>query len=374
MSGFLWFNHTNDTPGRRFNASLAAVKSHVQGDFVGINGEQEQRNLQQLLKAKNDAFLKLREVSSDSVQDDKFLTSLSVQYANDEYIGLMLMPHAPVPQISGLYPIYNEESRFEGPDDEMLGRSEANEIDEGDRDEGTYKCKPRALKNVLDWVTMQNAAAPLNEMVDLTMALADVVAIKREKRIADVMTTSGNYASSNVIPIAAGDRFDSAGGGDPIGVLQDMNARLWKGRGPARTYWWGSLEVWNVLARHPAILDLSKHTVQGLATPRAVAEYFGWDGVLVSQARRRTSRKGQTATYGRMYGNNMGICRVAVTPNVRNAVFGHTLAWNGVRTRVWFEQKMFTDGAYVAQTAHHEDHKVIANKAGVLVTTPITPF
>lgn len=375
MSGLLYFKHTGDTPGNQFSAKLERAKNIARGDFSGIqNADLARAKAFHQQVNKGLVGLRNKEVSPSNVQTEQFLSNLSVQYANDDYIGLMLMPFSPVNKLSGKYPIYQEAYRMEGPDDEMNGRSDANEIDDGERLEGTYDCKGRSLKNTLDWVTMENQDEPFDEMVDLTTALADVVAVKRENRIATVLTTSGNYNSANVIPVGASDRFDSAGGGDPIGVMQQMNAALWKGRGPARTYFWTSLEVWNVIQRHPQILDLCKHTKEGLAQPGSVAGYFGWDGILVSSARRRTSKKGQTATYGRMYGNNMGICRVAVTPSKRNAVFGHTMSWRGVRTRVTYKQDMFTDGGYVAKTSHHEDYKVIANKAGVLVTTPIAPF
>ena len=66
--------------------------------------------------------------------------------------------------------------------------------------------------------------------------------------------------------------------------------------------------------------------------------------------------------------------RVRSSPSPRNATFGNTFRWQGERTRVWFEQKLFTDGGYVAQHSHHEDYKVIASDTGVLVTTPIAPF
>jgi hypothetical protein len=371
----IYLRHSRENPVSKFHVKLEHAKALARGDFSMVPVA-DLPKARAAYEAMNRYFVSLqkREVAPDNVQDDRFLTSLSVAYANEEYIGQMLLPSMPVQNLSGKYPIYDESNRFEGPDDEMSGRSTPNEIDDGERSEGTYSCKGRSLKNTLDWVTMMNQVAPLDEMVDLTMALADVVAVKREKRIADVLTTSGNYNSANVIAVGASDRFDSAGGGDPIGVMQSMNAALWKGRGPARTFFWCSLEVWNVIARHPQLLDISKHTREGLAQPSAIANYFGWDGVLVSQARRRTSKKGQTATYSRMFGNNMGLTRVAITPSRRNAVFGHTMSWGGVRTRVSFDPDIFTDGGYVAKTSHHEDYKVIANKAGVLVTTPITPF
>lgn len=375
MSGLIYLNHTGDTPGNQFSAKLEVAKAIARGDLSKVPTD-KLRSAKAFIDGVNKTFdgMRRRETSPFDVQATQFLSNLSVQYANDDYIGNLLLPFATVTKLSGKYPIYQEAYRMEGPDDEMNGRSDANEIDDGERLEGTYDCKGRSLKNTLDWVTMENQDAPFDEMVDLTTALADVVAVKRENRQATVLTTSGNYASTNVIAIGAADRFNAAGGGDPISVMQQMNAALWKGRGNARTYMWASLEVWNVLQRHPQILDLCKHTKEGLAQPGSVASYFGWDGILISSARRRTSKKGQTATYGRMYGNNMGLTRVSVTPSKRNAVFGHTMSWRGVRTTVSWKQDLFTDGGYVAKTSHHEDYKVIANKAGVLVTTPIVPF
>jgi hypothetical protein len=374
-SNIIYVRSSVETPGDRYQRALGFAKRIASGDFSGLSQREAaiaKREVDDLNKFY--LALKKREISPDQVQDDRFLTNLSVQYGNDEYIGLMLMPPAAVPNLSGEYPTYDKSTRLEGPDDEMNGRSTPNEIDDGNRSTGTYQCSGRSLKNTLDWVTLMNQVSPLNEMIDLTGALLDVMAIKREIRIATALTTSGNFASANVVPVAASNYWDSAGGGDPIGVFQDATSRLWKGRGPAKTIAYTSLEVWNVVSRHPAILDLSKHTVRGLATPQSVAEYFGWDGILVSQARRRTSRKGQTATYSRMYGNNFGIIRVATSPSVRNAVFGHTFRWQGERTRVWFDPALYTDGGYVAKHSHHEDYKIIASDTGALITTPITPF
>jgi hypothetical protein len=368
-----------DNGVKQFHAHLNAQQSLIRGDFASLPAEKRERAIA-AINAKNEQLLRLREVSSNDVQDDKFLTSFSVQYSNPEYIGLQLLPRASVPNISGLYAKYDESARMGVVDDSVTGRDGANEIDDGKRAKLPYVCEAHALKNVLDWVTMENQVAPLNEMLDLSLALNEQMALNREYRHATTMTTSGNYNSANVISIAAANRFNSAGGGDPIGVMQDMNSRLWMGRGPGYTLGWFSLEVYNVLAKHPQILDIVKYTVGGLVKPQALAEYFGWDGILVGRARYRTSNRGQTDVYSRFWGNNMGVARVAVTPSIRNASFGYTATWRqgngpmGDRVRLWWDNEPFTDGGYVAQSANHEQNLIVANKAAVLVTTPIVPF
>ena len=81
--------------------------------------------------------------------------------------------------------------------------------------------------------------------------------------------------------------------------IQDGVAALFNGRGASKLLGWCSLDVWNVLSRHPAILDLFKYggTAPGLATADMIAKFFGLDGMLVSKARpaRRCRRRSSSS-------------------------------------------------------------------------------
>lgn len=325
-----------------------------------------------LVANENKSILRLREVTPNAVQDNRFLSNVSIQYGNDEYIGLMLMPDVPAPNLAGQYPIYDKRSRLAAPDDAMGGRSTANEITDS-RSRGTFTCQPFALMNHVDVITLRNQVAPLDEMVDLTDSVSELIALRREIRIANVLTTAGNYASSNVFPIAAGSRWDDADGGNPVKNIQDAIAALWTGRGPSKLIGWCSLDVWNVLSRNPQILDLFKYggSAPGLATPDMVAKFFGLDGLLVSKARNDLANEGQTANYQRIWGKFFGVTRVSERASLRNAAFGVTLRFGTVMTRVWFDPKVSTEGGYYAQVSTHEDHNIQANDTGSLITTPI---
>lgn len=326
-----------------------------------------------LVTAENQALLRLKEVTPGAVQDNRFLSNLSIQYRNDDYIGLLLMPDVPAPNQAGEYPIYDKRSRLAAPDDSMSGRTIANEITDN-RSLGTFFCKPYALSNHVSVLTLRNQVAPLDEMVDLTEATAELIALRREMRIAGKVTDANQYQASNKTTLTGSDRWDTSGGGNPVKNLQDATAALWNGRGPTKIIGWCGLDTWNVLSRHQQILDLFKYggTAPGLATPDMIAKFFGWDGMLVSKARQDTANEGQTASYSRIWGKYFGVMRVAERATIRNAGWGMTIRFGQVMTRVWFDPKISTEGGYYGQVSTHEDHNVQAQDNGYLITSPIS--
>ncbi len=326
----------------------------------------------ELIAKANAEFGRIRSINPGTVHVDSTLASVSIQYKNGEYIGDMLMPVAPVGKMSDKYFIYDKRSRLAYPDDTIGARGDANEINET-RSTDNYSCQDYGYKNFLDGQTLENQDAPLNEMVDLVESISEGIAFRREKRIASKLTTATNYPTGNKATIAAGNAWDSAGGGNPVKNLQDARAALWTGRGPGKIVCWSSLEVFNVLSRHPQILDLFKYggTAPGLATSTMIAKFFGYDDYLVGEAREDTANEAQTASYGRIWGKFFGVTRVATRPSIRNASFGYTMRFGAVESDQWFDVAKGKKGGYYARVSCSEDHKIVASDTGYLFSTPI---
>ena len=229
--------------------------------------------------------LRTKDIAPGVVHQNATLSNLSVQYANEAYIGESLMPILQVAKETDTYYTYGQSDRMQYPDDEMGSRGQANEIQEN-RATTTYTCQPFGFSNFVSQRTLNNQDAPLDEMVDLVEAINEGLAFRREQRIATVMTTAGSFGA-NTTAIAAANRWDTAVGGDPIADIQAAMADIWMGRGASSLWMYSSLDVYNVLSRHPAILDLFKYsgTTPGLATPDMMARFFGAEGYLVGKAR-----------------------------------------------------------------------------------------
>lgn len=347
---------------RKFNAYIEAIKGAEYSMDPKVRAAH---------KSSNEA-IRTKFLTPGNVHIDSALSNVSIQYANEEYIGTSLMPVVTVPKLSDIYFIYDKRNRLAYPDDYMGARSSANELTES-RSQGNYSCRPYAFKNYIDALTLANQDAPLNEMVDLTASVMEAIAFREELRIASVLTTSANFAAGNTTALAAGSRWDTAGGGNPIKDIQNAVAGLWNGRGPSKKLGYCDLDTWNVLARHPAVLDLFKYngSSPGLATPGMLASWFGLDEILVAKARKDTANEAQAASYSRIWGNCFGVLRVATSASLRNAAFGYTLRFGQIVTTQWFDQSVGTDGGYYARVAVKEDHKIVASDTGFLISTPI---
>lgn len=332
--------------------------------------ELAKENKHPVVRAANAELARMKSVSPGTVHNVATLTSMSVQYANDEYIGDRLMPVESVGKLSDKYFIYSKRDRLAVPDTKLGPQGKANQISET-RSTATYSCDGLGLSDYLDALTLANQDAPLNEMIDLSASVDECMALDREIRQADVLCTAGNY-SGNTVAIAAANRWDTASGGTIIKNIQDALAACWQGRGPGKRYAFCSLPVWNVISRNPAILDLFKYggTAPGLATPDMIAKFFMLDGLLIGAARKDTANKGQTASYSRIWSDVFGIVRVA--PGLRNAGFGKTFVMGGARRAdVWYDVSLGTRGGYWARVSCEEDLKVVAGDTSYLITTPI---
>jgi len=317
------------------------------------------------------AGLMHKDIATATVHQNATLSNLSVQYANEMYIGEMLMPILQVAKETDTYYSYGQSDRMQYPDDELGSRGQANEIQEN-RATTSYTCNPYGYSNFVSQRTLNNQDAPLDEMVDLVEAINEGLAFRRELRIATVLTTGANFGA-NTAAIAAGVRWDTALGGDPISDIKTAQAALWQGTGPGSFIGYCSLDVWNVLCRHPAILDLFKYggSSPGLATPDMFAGFFGLDGLLIGKARQDSTNEATAATYSRVWGDVFGIVRVATRASIRNAVFGYTFRHLSPETNVVFDPLKGHGGGFTAQVSVSETHDVVASPTGYLITTPI---
>lgn len=319
----------------------------------------------ELIRKLDESARKLRGVRPEDVHENKFLTDLSIKYANDDFIGDRLLIPVPVDKRSDTIAIYDEREQLAYPDDSLSLRSSANEIDRN-KGKGNYSVEDRGLKDCVPAEDIDNQDAPFDEMFDSVETLLNGIAFNREKRIAAIMTKPESFAG-NAKQLSGSSKWSHESGGNPIKDLQDAVASLWNSSGNTKVVAYSSLEVYNTLARNKAILGLFKIT-EGLATPQQIAHFFGIDEYLVGKARKDTKNEGQAPVYGRMWGNVFGVARVATRPSRRIAAFGFTfrLREDPVVTS-WFELDSGKRGGYWNRVAVSEDHKIVAPRAGYLL-------
>lgn len=337
-----------------------------------VASDPDMRSLQEL----NASILALRgmtqrELGPNDVHYDQILGNLSVQYTNDEFVGLQVMPQVFTNgSRSGAFWKYSKNDLLDAPDDTMAGtKAEPNEITQG-RSQGTYALQSRALKDEIAWATLQNQTAPLNELMDSQASVQYRIEFNREKRIATKAMTAGNYGSSNKITIAAADRWDSAGGGDPAGVVDTLKRALWRGGGNSKLKSVITRPTFDILKRHPQVLDKVKYggtSVRPAGVSRqALAEFFEVDEVLVASA-----KKSVAGVESYIWGSSgMWLGYVAQTPGLRTVSFGYSIQDSQARSQTFWIPEEGGDGIYRVRVSLQDEQNIIAADAGGLVITP----
>jgi hypothetical protein len=335
--------------GLKYDQVLRAIKA------IGSSRDEGERAE---WKAMNEEVLGLK-AASGAILHNYVIDTMSVAYQNDAYIGERLMPTVNLNgRLAASYYTYTKRDQLAYPDDSMAERANANELSRT-KSLVNVSLTPRALREYVDELTLNNPEQPLNELIEASANALEGLAFLKEKRIAAVIGASSNYGS-NTTAIAAASRWDV--GGDPVADIIAMMPGIWSGRGPTKLVAFTSLAVWNVLRQHPKILDLFKAHQAGLAMPQMLANWFGFDELLIGSAWQDTANEGQTASYGRIWPDVFGVVRVAQNPGSRSASWGVTFQDSSERG---------TDGGWYARAKVSDSSVIVAADTGWLLTTPI---
>mgnify|MGYP006921349848 CR=1 FL=1 len=329
------------------------------------------REQPELIKAADEKLVRLQ-ATPGMVTSTQTLTELSLSYANDDYIGTRLMPPVPVNSLAVEYFQRPQETGVSYPSDVIGTDGSVNEVSERVT-RATAALQRRSLKEHLDAWTLQLGDSVAMELIDPLMNVLDGLSFGQEQRIAAIMTAGASYGA-NTAAIAAANRWNTAGGGDPVGAVLAAKAACWTGNGPGRWVAFCGVNVANALKTNPRILDQIKYTGGNPAVVgrEALASLFEVDEFLVGMARQNTANEGAAAVYTRMWdtNNSFGIVRVAERPSRRSASFGVTLQIPNETTQ-WFEQGRGGRGSYIVQSSHADAATILAAPCGFLYTTVI---
>lgn len=302
-----------------------------------------------------------------AVHTNALLTTFSLMYTNDEFIGERLMPFVGVDKRSNTYVIHNKRDSFKQPDDEIGHRARPNEVDHGHSTDN-YSVVDRSLMDFVDDATVQNQDAPLNEMLDSLAVVNNSLGLNREVRQAALLCASGSYAGNTA---AAATAWNDPSGGSVETDIPAGDAEIWSSNTPTRKLGFCDITTWNACFRtNPVIFDKYKYTQAGGLITQQVAQFFGLDDILVGRARKDSANEGQSsATYGRVWTTGVfGVVRVAARPTTRTLTWGVTFRLNGdPQSTSWRDEAPGRGGVY-NKVAFAEVEKVVAGDAGYLWT------
>ncbi len=278
------------------------------------------------------------------VHIDRPLSNFAVEYSNKKFIASQVAPFVPVNNKSDSFIVYNKADKFSLPEDLRGPKSEAKEVTWGSSSD-TYGCIDRALRDFLADAIIANSDPGVNPQQRTTNFLTDLLLLKFEKRVVDLVTTYANYGSSYKTTLSGTTQLSDFAASDPIGVIDTAKSACFIDPNTIIM----SKEVFDKIKRHPQLLDHvkggSNNTSPAKVNAQTMAEIFEVDQILIGEAKYNSAIKGQTATYSSLWGKHIVVAYIDPAVTLESVTAWKTFRWNQVSTGSGFKVRRYRDEA-----------------------------
>lgn len=254
------------------------------------------------------------------------LSQLSIAYQNKGFIAEQVFPNVQVKHKSDNYYKFDKAPWLR---DEAEVRAPGGDYPTGGYtlSDDVYKTKQYAFATLVPDEVRDNADNPINPDRNAVNFCTQKLLLKKEKIVATLVFTSGNWNSNNVVTLAGTDQWSDYSNSDPFGdISQAIVATTLSSIETPNTIVMG-LEVFMALSLHPDLLERCKYTGTNerpaMVTAQMMAALFGVDRVLVGSAVQDTSKEGGTPTPGFVWGKKFWIGYVADAPALETASAGY---------------------------------------------------
>ena len=193
---------------------------------------------------------------------DPLLTTVVRGYSNAAFIS---EAHFPIVQVDweGF-----KVAQF-GKDSFKLGNTERAIHAKSNRGQSTAPSTVNVVLTEHDWElavdNREQSDAQYNVERARAITCMDVVMLGREKKAADILQNTSNYANSNKITLTGDDQFTTSTS-DPLGVIDDGIEAIRQKIAKKPNVMTIGAGAWKVLKRHQQIVDKVKYSMKGVIT------------------------------------------------------------------------------------------------------------
>ena len=312
----------------------------------------------------------------NEIHIDAALSNIALGYHPAGMIAENIFPIATVKKESDKYYEWNKGDAFRIPDSTMRADGTKSKRIGFNLSTNTYSAEEYALNVQVTDRQLANADSVINLRASKTRRLKDILTLDQEIRVASLLTTQANWASTNRVQRSGTQQWNNASfdGGATYGI----EATLDTGKEAVRKGT-GGLEpniiiipsaVAKVMKKDSTIRDLIKYTHANLLVDGDLPQMLWNMKVLIPKAVKNTNKEGNaTQTLTDVWGNHVVLLYVTTNAAIDEVTAGYIfraanaahIPW-GVRT--WREQ---AEKAEVVETEICQDEKLVCNVAGYFV-------
>lgn len=267
------------------------------------------------------------------------LTAMSLAYRNNRFIADLVSPRMGVNAQSFKYTNHTLADSFTIPSTLVGRKGRVNEID-WTATEVTVSTKDYGLGDTVPNYDIETAnanravagAKPVDPLAKSTMLLTELLALDREKRVADAVFATTNYAAANRTTLSGTSQWSDITNSNPIKAITDaFDTMLIR---PNIAVF--GQATWSALRQHPkvtaALYPGGGNASAGatMASRQALADLLELDEIIVGTGWYNSAKPGQTATLTRLWGKHAAFHyrpQNLVSPD--QPMFSFTGQWGG---------------------------------------------
>jgi hypothetical protein len=298
------------------------------------------------------------------------LTAITLAYQNRRLIADEVLPRTPVPSREFKWLQMGRDQMFTVPETAVGRKGQPNEVEFGGTETAGF-VRDFGLDDVVPNEDLESAPAGFDPLGTAVTGISELVALDREKRVADLIFNLNTYPSANRATLSGTSQWSDYNS-DPYTAIQTaLDGMLIRpnigviGRLP-----------WSRFRVHPKITaalapsatgNTSTSSAAGQpATLQAVADLLELDRIIVGEAFINTAKPGQTASLSRCWGKHMAFLHQNPVATIRgNAVtFGFTAEWGNRVAGSMPEPKVGLRGAQRVRVGESVNELIVASDVG----------
>jgi hypothetical protein len=197
----------------------------------------------------------------------------------------------------------------------------------------------------------------------------------QEIRIARTVTSISNIGSGVVL--GAGSQWSDFVNSDPLGDVTTAHAFIQQRTGLIANTAIVDYDTYQIIKRHPDLLDMYKYTSGGQVTDPQLAEAFKVGRVLVGRGIMENANDGGTSSMTSIWGRNCVLAHINPAQGLQTRTLGLRFQWQPagfpapLAASSRREEGAGTRNVEIIQSEHYQDEKVIARDLGYCIQSTV---
>ena len=298
------------------------------------------------------------------------LTRIALSYKQNNLIADSILPRVPVSKQDFKYFKYTKEDPFTIPDTKVGRKGMVNQVEFGGT-EVTDSVYDYALSDVVSVNDVVNSMGTVYDPKKIaTEGIARLLDLDREVRVSNAVFNAANYNANNKVTLSGTSQFSDFANSDPVGViLAALDSCIMRPNSVTI-----GRPAWSILMRHPKIVQAVYKTAQnsGIVSQRMFADLFELQNIFVGEAFLNTARKGQAASFARVWGKHISfIYQDASAATSGSTTFGFTAQWQGKQAYDDFDRTIGARGSSVVKVVDSVKEVVCADDLGYFIQNAV---